>query len=427
MRDWLPRETHRRGRVSDRLMQNLDLFGYQPVEVPQFEYASVWQAASPQSGAQIDGVMKFVEAESGEVVALRPDVTPQIARLVASRFGEGPWPARLCYRATVTRHRRERGRLSRQVTQVGFELIGRDEVGGDLEVLEAATSGLRSAGLEAFTVDLAHAQIAGSLLETLSQERRADVLECLVVKDSKRLETLTQNAGLTGPVRNALIALPELYGGEELWPRAEKALANTPAAEPLQSLKAIWGAATAAQLAPRIVVDLGETRDFHYYTGAMFHLLAEGPGEPLGSGGRYDHLFERFDASMPAAGFAYDLSNVCWALDAAGQSEPRKAKVLVTRPSGASSEQTLAVLRHLRNRSIRCTRGPRDEEPIGYAKRWDYSHILELKDSEVNLLSLGSSPSDNSLESSGQSLRITSTNPSEIAEAVCAQFGARGT
>lgn len=422
MRDWLPKEARRRAGVSDTLMGNLDLFGYQRVDVPQFDYAAVWQSQADAPSAATEGVIRFVEAESGEVIALRPDVTPQIARLVATRFNQGPWPARFCYHATVTRRRRERARLSRQMTQVGFELIGRDELGGDLEVLEAATSGLRSAGVDEFTVDLAHAQIAGSLLEPLAPERRSDVLECLAIKDSKRLGVLAQRGGLSNSVTNALVALPELYGGSELWAKAENVLAGTPAADPLRSLEAIWRAATAAKLAPKIVVDLGETRDFHYYTGAMFQLLAEGPGEPLGSGGRYDNLFRRFDVSLPAAGFAFDLTNVCWALDTAGKTEAHTSKVLVVREPGASSEQTLAVLRKLRGLNVSCTRGPRDEDFAAYAARWNYSHTLELKTSHSVLTQIFSSSASPDSQESMRTTQLEDTNSSAIAEAVSAQL-----
>jgi ATP phosphoribosyltransferase regulatory subunit len=124
------------------------------------------------------------------------------------------------------------------------------------------------------------------------------------------------------------------------------------------------------------VVDLGETREFYYYTGVMFHLLAEGPGEPLGSGGRYDSLFERFDLPCPAAGFAFDISNVCWALDERGVQEARLDRVLVT--AAAASEQVVAVLRELRERGIACASGPEPKALDAYVTRWDYTFVLEL-------------------------------------------------
>jgi ATP phosphoribosyltransferase regulatory subunit len=370
MRDWLPRQARRRAAVSERLMSSLELFGYQRVEVPPFEYADVLE----RGFGNADEALRFVEPETGKIAELRSDVTPQIARLISTRFADGPWPARLCYQASVMRRRRERARLDQKLLQVGFELAGENEQSGDLEVLETATSALRAAGLDEFTVDLAHAQVAGALLDQLAPQPRADALECLALKDSTELGRVGARAGLTGRSLQALIALPTLHGGNDIWPRAERALDGTAAEAPMRSLQRIWSAAVAAELAPHFVVDLGETREFYYYTGVMFHLLAEGPGEPLGSGGRYDSLFERFDLPCPAAGFAFDISNVCWALDDRGVREPRFDRVLVS----GNGDAVIHVLRELRQRGIACASGPEPNGGAAYATRWDYTHVLTL-------------------------------------------------
>jgi ATP phosphoribosyltransferase regulatory subunit len=370
MRDWLPRQARRRALVSERLMQNLELFGYQRVEVPPFEYADVLE----RGFGNADEALRFVEPETGKIAALRSDVTPQIARLISTRFADGPWPARLSYKASVMRRRRERARLDQKLLQVGFELAGQNEQSGDLEVLETATSALRAAGLDEFTVDLAHAQIAGALLDQLAPQPRADALECLALKDSTELRRVGSRAGLTGRSLEALVALPDLHGEDDIWPRAEAILHGTAAEQPMRSLQRTWAAAVAAQLAPHFVVDLGETREFYYYTGVMFHLLAEGPGEPLGSGGRYDSLFERFDLPCPAAGFAFDISNVCWALDERGVQDGRVDRVLVS----GSGDAVIRVLRELRQRGIACASGPEPNGEDAYAARWDYTHVLSL-------------------------------------------------
>lgn len=400
MRDWLPRQARRRAVVSERIMSNLELFGYQRVEVPPFEYADVLDKGFGNS----DESLRFVEPETGKVAVLRSDVTPQIARLISARFPDGPWPARLCYQASVMRRRRERARLDQKVLQVGFELAGQSEHGGDVEVLEAATSALRAAGLDEFTVDLAHAQVAGALLDQLSPEPRAEALECLSIKDSTELARVGARAGLAGRELAALVALPGLHGGDDVWPRAERALAGTAAEAPLRSLHRIWAAAVAARLAPHFVVDLGETREFYYYTGAMFHLLAEGPGEPLGSGGRYDSLFERFALPCPAAGFAFDISNVCWALEQRGVPEPERDRVLV---SGAG-DVAISVLRELRQRGIACASGPEPKDAEAYAAGWEYSHVLHLGPAGAVLSRAGS----------GRALTVDGKAAAEIAHVV---------
>lgn len=405
MRDWLPQQARRRAIVTDRILRSLELFGYQRVEVPPFEYADVLE----KGFVNVEAAVRFVEPETGKIAALRSDVTPQIARLVTSRFATGPWPARLSYQASVMRRRHERARLDQKVRQVGFELVGLPEQAGDLEVLEAATSALRQAGLNEFTVDLAHAQVAGALLDQLAPGPRADALECLALKDSAELRQVGTHAGLLGRSLEALVALPSLHGGDELWPRAERALCGTAAEAPLRSLQGIWSRAVAARLAPRFVVDLGETREFYYYTGTMFHLLAEGPGEPLGSGGRYDTLFERFGLPCPAAGFAFDISNVCWALEASGIADPPLERVLICAESADVGHD---VARELRARGVVCALGP-DALPEAYAVRWDYTHLLALGAARGELKRVGS----------GAAVPLTAKNVAEIAHVVAAHLG----
>jgi ATP phosphoribosyltransferase regulatory subunit len=412
MRDWLPQQARRRAVTSDRIMRSLELFGYQRVEVPPFEYADVLE----KGFANVEAAVRFVEPETGKIAALRSDVTPQIARLVTSRFAAGPWPARLSYHASVMRRRHERARLDQKVRQVGFELVGLPEQAGDLEVLETATSALRAAGLHEFTVDLAHAEVAGMLLDQLAPRPRADALECLALKDSAELRQVGVRAGLVGRSLEALVALPSLHGADEVWPHAERALAGTPAEAPLRSLQGIWARAVAARLAPRFVVDLGETREFYYYTGTMFHLLAEGPGEPLGSGGRYDSLFERFDLPCPAAGFAFDISNVCWALDASKIEDPPLQRVLVCAESADAGRE---LARALRARGVACALGPEAsgaEVPTeaaaaeAYAARWDYTHLLVSTGARAELKRVGS----------GAAQALDAKNAAEIPQATVA-------
>jgi ATP phosphoribosyltransferase regulatory subunit len=404
MRDWLPAQARRRAVASDRIMKSLELCAYQRVEVPPFEYADVLE----KGFVNVEAAVRFVEPETGKIAALRSDVTPQIARLTTSRFPSGPWPARLAYQASVMRRRHERARLDQKVRQVGFELVGLPEQAGDLEVLEVATSALRATGLEDFTVDLAHANVAGALLDQLAPGPRADALECLALKDSGELRHVGTRAGLTGRALEALVALPLLHGAEEVWPRAERVLAGTAAEAPLRSLHGIWSRAIAARLAPHFVVDLGETREFYYYTGAMFHLLAEGPGEPLGSGGRYDTLFERFGLPSPAAGFAFDISNVCWALEKSGNQEGPLPRVLVC----AGADAGIELARALRALGVACALGP-EAQAEAYAAGWDYTHLLELRDGRAEL----------KRTRTGSALPLQAKTVAEIAHIVAAHLG----
>ncbi|MCB9586304.1 MAG: ATP phosphoribosyltransferase regulatory subunit [Polyangiaceae bacterium] len=380
MRDRLPEDARIESELGGRLRGCFELYGYERVSAPAFEYADVLVrglgALEPQE------VLRFVEPETGEVVALRPDMTPQVARLLATRLADAPSPARLCYQGSVLRRPRERARKHRQIPQAGIEYVGQGGVDADLEVLELAVESVRRAGLKDFVIDLGHAAIATPLLERVPRGLRDEVVEALSLKDSYQLERLAGRAGLSAAELKALCALPELTGAEEVWERAERVLAGTDALSGCLELKALW--TRAQELECALVVDLGETRAFRYYTGFLFQLLAEGPGRAVASGGRYDRLLARFGQDRPAAGMAVDLDNLAWALADAQRSPGVGTRVLVS-----ASPHAIQLVRALRKLGVVSAVAPASD-PLGYAHAWRYTHLVEGSPNALELTCLGS-------------------------------------
>jgi ATP phosphoribosyltransferase regulatory subunit len=327
-------------------------------------------------------------------------MTPQIARMVATRLSREPAPIRLCYEGTIVRRRQGRARRHRQVPQAGIELYGVASVDGDLEVLRLAASvaravGLVEAGSQAnprprFLIDVGHASIARALLDATPSAHAAAVMQALAAKDRGALEaelSRAASAGIAPEIARALTALPDLHGGGDDDPRAAKVfdraraeLAGTPAIQPLDELAALWGAACALpELASVLRVDLGEVRGFAYYTGMIFHALAEGPGEPIAAGGRYDDLLARFDVPMPAVGFALHLDAVAWAREAAGASDAEASRVVVV---GANAP---AIAEALRLHGVAAV--SHEDDVVAFARAWRYSHILAAKSGDAVLSS----------------------------------------
>jgi ATP phosphoribosyltransferase regulatory subunit len=314
--------------------------------------------------------LRFVEPESGEVAALRPDMTPQIARIAATRLADRPLPMRLCYEGTVLRRRQERARKHRQIPQAGVELLGVAGPDGDLELLNLAVGSARAAGLSDFVLDLGHADIARAMMNGVPPRLAAVILDALAHKDVAVLGDLVTDAQLPAHLGTAFCELPKLHGDGAVFKDAARVLGPTPAGPALTALRELWDRAVAAGLEVVMRVDLGEVRGFAYYTGALFHLLADGPGEPFGSGGRYDDLLARFDTPMPAAGFGLDLDNLAWSLRVAGQEEGLDVRVLI-----GVSQAPAALCAALRALGVGCVAlSPTEAE--GYARAWSFSHVL---------------------------------------------------
>lgn len=381
MRDLLPAEAEAQGRLAACVLETFELHGYQQVSVPAFEYADVLERGL--GTIEPTSVLRFVEPETGEVVALRPDMTPQVARLVSTRLGDRPSPARLSYRGSVLRRQHERARHDQQALQAGIELIGAGGTQSDLEVISVCVTAARAAGLETFVLDLGHGGIATSLLEGLAPAIRKDLVESLSLKDGSELVRRSVAAKLSPDLREALSRLVGLQGGAEVFSVAVDVLKATPAWPHVQELQHLFEAIVASGIAPKIVVDLGETRGAAYYTGPTFQILAEGPGQAVASGGRYDALYGLFGAPRPAAGGAIQLDHLRWALR--DTLEEARERVVVESGEKGSTEAALLALRGARIPCVSISKS----EALDYARAWRYSHIARPLGVGFRLLRVG--------------------------------------
>lgn len=328
MRDHLPPDAALRASLTGRLLATFETYGYERVTTPAFEYADVIER-----GLEVDrrDVLRFVEPDTGEVALLRPDITPQIARIVATSLRDRPAPWRLCYSGTVLRRARGRARRNRQLAQAGVEHVGTAALDADVEVIRLAAQTLRGVGLARFRLELGQVRIGKSALSAVPDVLRHAAADALARKDGVELERVLQSARVGKRERKRLGDLLELYGdGDEPLVRAKKKMRDDEARAALDELHALYDRLANVGLQDVLGVDLGELRGHAYYTGASFTLLAEGPGEPIGGGGRYDHLLERFGLPAPATGFGVDVENLTWALAAAGSTwRPNRAARLV--------------------------------------------------------------------------------------------------
>src|SRR5512133_4304273 len=179
LRDLTPDHSAHLADLSARLPQVFSSLGYRRVFLPTLERLDVVERGL--SHAAMADVMKFVEPGSGEAVAIRPDITPQIARLYAARPDALPSPARLAYDGPVLRAREARAGRPREVYQSGVELLGAGGAAADAEILVLFARSLQSVGLDGAIVEVGHARFAHAVIEAtgLPPRGRADAWEAL--------------------------------------------------------------------------------------------------------------------------------------------------------------------------------------------------------------------------------------------------------
>jgi ATP phosphoribosyltransferase regulatory subunit len=377
MGDLLPPEATARRALTRVVLHSFELCGYDLVLTPLFEHAEVVErgidALDPRD------LLRFVEPESGEVAVLRPDITPQVARVIATRMAEHPAPWRLCYEGRVIRRRRGRARSHQQLTQAGVECVGLAGPQSDAEILRIAYQACVATGLPDVRIELSHVTIAQSILDQLAPELRLPVSEMLARKDGATLQRLVHDAHLPQRLGEQLCALVEHYGELDVLKRAARSLRWPAAVAALKNLSQIVELLGESGLRDRLGVDLSDARGSSYYTGMSFNLLAEGPGEPVGNGGRYDRLLSRYGMDQPATGFAFDLENLQWALREADHVRDLEQRLLRVVLFSTEPQLYAATLSALRARDVVVATTPNCadlESCLSFARTWRYDAVL---------------------------------------------------
>jgi ATP phosphoribosyltransferase regulatory subunit len=301
-RDVLPEEMRELRALKGSLIDLFEARGYGEVATPAIEYDEVLARGDGRAAAS---AYRFFDG-SGDLLALRSDMTVPIARLVASRFADTEPPLRLSYLASAYRAvRPQRGQM-REFVQAGVELIGEPAPSGTVEVIEVLEAALDVAGLGRAVIGLGDADLYRQLLTELGVEgeARESIIARLATHDLVGLEAeLSEVEGISDEQAATCVALSQLRGGSEVLAQA-RGLGGTAVERATARLLERRG------VAGRVQIDLGLLRDLGYYSGAILEVYDPALGHVLGGGGRYDGLMKRFGVDLPAAGFALYLERV---------------------------------------------------------------------------------------------------------------------
>jgi ATP phosphoribosyltransferase len=349
-RDVLLTEAAERREVAGRVGDVFESWGYGFVETPVVEEYATLEAGA---GGSLEGTAFRLFDLDGTLLALRPEMTLPIARVVASRLVGQPGPHRLCYVADVFREKESLRGEARQFAQAGVELVGAAGPAADAEVVAVLVEALEAVGLPSFTVGVGTVAVLRALLagSGLDDTWQASVMRAAHERNLVEIDRLAGDAALEGAVADALRAVPRLRGGTDAIDRCRRYAAACRCAGAVDALAETWRLLEAAGVASRVSVDFGILRSFEYYTGLIVEAYAPGLGLPLGGGGRYDGVLEAFEAPAPAAGFALSVERVQIAL--AEQGAAPRVRGLDAVVGGRDAARVLATARALRLAGLR--------------------------------------------------------------------------
>ena len=308
LQDLLPPDAAHEAAILERLVAAFGSFGYARVKPPLMEFEDTLLSGAGRAVAKES--FRLMDPVSQRMMALRADITPQVARIAATRLQAEPRPLRLCYGGQVLRVRGGQLRPERQFGQAGAELIGARQEAGDAEVVVLAVSALEAVGVTGLTADLSLPTLVPAVAKGLSVEAEAAeaLRQALDRKDAEAVAQLSgDNGGLfeallraAGPADQALAALEALDLPEE--GRAEVA-----------KLARVVGHIRREAPEVALTIDPTEHRGFEYHSGISFTFFARDVRGELGRGGRY--LAEGFGAQRETStGFTLYMDTVLRAL-----------------------------------------------------------------------------------------------------------------
>ena len=307
----LPQEA---ARVESMRRELLDLYrrwGYELVIPPLLEYTDSLLIGL---GKDLDlQTFTLTDQLSGRLMGIRPDITPQAARIDAHSLRRDG-PVRLCYAGSVLHTRPRSPFASRSPIQLGAELYGDASLAADIEIISLMLETLLRLEVSDITLDLGHVGIFRALMDemALPASLREPLFDALQDKSAALIATIVADSGLAADHALILRRLASLHGDRQVLEEAASLLAaaGVIVERALAALAEV--ANTIATRFPSVGLhfDLCELHGYHYHTGLVFAAYVPGHGEAVANGGRYDDIGRVFGRARPATGFNMDLKTL---------------------------------------------------------------------------------------------------------------------
>lgn len=322
LRDYTPGELAIRRRIERRIAEVFERWGYEELMTPTIEFADV---LSPSGGyPNTESMYRFFDPD-GQFVALRPEMTTPIARLVSTRLTSVVDPGRFWYIANVFRYADPQVGHRREFCQAGVEIIGTRSVLADAESIALCVDCLDGCGLRGFGIDVGHMGFVNGLMSDIGLEDSdaTRVKAALLRQDLVALKSTVASLGLSQSDSERLLSLADLRGDASILEKGrETAGGSREAASAVAELESVVRHLECCGAAGAISVDLGLVKRLDYYTGVIFQGHARGVGYDICGGGRYDNLLRQFGFDCPSTGFAIGIERVLAAVEQGGTALP---------------------------------------------------------------------------------------------------------
>lgn len=391
-RDFYPEDMRLRSWFFGKIKQSLELAAFDEYGGPMLESLDIYAA---KSGVELASEQTYNFTDrGGRQLAIRPEMTPTVARMVAAKMGELAFPLRWYSISNFYRYERpQRGRL-REFWQVNADIFGCDTYEADLEIIATAINLLRPFGADEsmFRVHINNRRFFNDAVAAIAggdAENAKAVSKVVDRKGKVPREVYEKDLCELGLDDAKISALDSVYSMS-----AEEAAAICPSSRGAAELCELFAALRASGLDKYCVFDFGIIRGLDYYTGTVFEVFDLSPenNRAMFGGGRYDNLVGLFGGSQNITGVGFGFGDVTLenflkthnlVSDLAG----RQARVLVTRFEDVPNEKYMEIAQNLRDAGITAMTylGTRKfGKQIEYATKTGCTHAVIMGGSEFS-------------------------------------------
>ncbi|MBC7958237.1 MAG: ATP phosphoribosyltransferase regulatory subunit [Vallitaleaceae bacterium] len=307
-------EASRKIELQNRIMSIFHSYGFKDVQTPTFEYIDIF--SKERGTVDLKMMYKFFDRD-GNILALRPDITPSIARFIATSMENDGMPKRICYLGSTFRNWESYTGKLHEFTQAGVEFIGVDSPDADAEMIALIVNSMLASGLKEFQIDLGQASFFKGILEETGFDAsyEEELRRLIDEKNYIAVEELLQSLNINEEHKKILLDLPKFFGSVEVVHQAKKMTTNSTALKALNRLEEVYEILKDYSIEDYIAFDLGMVSKINYYTGIVFRGFTYGTGVSVVDGGRYDQLLGQFGKEAPAVGCAFVIDDLMAALE----------------------------------------------------------------------------------------------------------------
>jgi len=379
--DFLPEQAAKIGFIQEKILRVFELWGFRRIITPLLEYQDVMALAT--GGDLREKMFRFDDRQSGRLLVIPPDITPQVARIVATRMKGYPLPHRLYYSGRVLRHAEVQTGRSRETFQAGVELIGLVSPEADAEMAAMAVEVMKGLGFEDFRIALGQVDFFRGIMDAagLAEVPRVLLRNAIAKKDVSALREILESEPLPDASKEEMAALPRLFGGREVLAEAARVVRNDRSRRALDTLSQVLDILDIYGVGDYLTIDLGEIRGLDYYTGVTLEGFVGRVGEPVCGGGRYDNLTAHYGFPAPATGFACNIMTLLTALEKRPEVEASKTGDFLIFNTREDRREALEIARRLRKKGFTAARDiirRGFDDSLEYARKTNILHMIVI-------------------------------------------------